>query len=104
MQLRTGNSGPTAGFVQLAASLAVGPVGANGHLDVSIPLPGAELGDTPIVDIVPTNPTAGLIPGGATVLVAGSIAVRLYNVTAAPITSDIAWSILLLKTGNLANT
>lgn len=86
MSLRAGNVGPVAGFLATAlAPTAPMTVGAAGHVDASVLLPGAKAGDSFLVNIVVEAAGAGLVASGATCAVDGTVTVRVENPSAAPI-------------------
>lgn len=86
MQLRAGNSGPVAGFLVTGLpTTAPITVGAAGHVDASVTLAGALVGDFYDPTVVIEAAGAGLIATGATCTVAGTVTVRIENPSAAPI-------------------
>jgi hypothetical protein len=71
------------------ASLTYGSIGANTSASQTVSVPGAEVGDGVIVGLPAAGLDAGLIPV-AWVSAAGSVTLRLRNVTGGAITPPVA--------------
>jgi hypothetical protein len=82
--LRPGTSGPLAQIAVLKSALALGNCPANDATDHAVPVLGAEVGDT--ITVVPLGVwDPGLVMGPHRCLIAGTVQVRIGNLTAAPI-------------------
>lgn len=96
MQLRIANSGTPAGFLATGLSTGSITVGAAGHSDVSIAVPGATAGSTFFASMVVEAGGAGLVASGAKCDVDGTVVVRIENPSAAPIGATTAHVNLLV--------
>lgn len=81
---RPGTSGPFSSQAVDVEALDLANVVANTAVDVSVPVPGAEVGDNIIATPLGTWP-AGLVLGPHRCAVAGTVLMRVGNVTVADI-------------------
>jgi hypothetical protein len=104
--LRASDNGPKAGFLKNTGPLdftAGGPLGPGSAGFVLVPVPGARVGDYVSAGISAGALPVGVIPAGANVFVAGSVAVSVANITAAPIApvSGLVFELFVAQPDNL---
>lgn len=106
MNLRTGTSGPIAGWMQ-RVSVNWGAVGAAATLDAAgITVAGAAVGDAIFWQVNDATLNAGLVPcANGIVTAANTVTLRMANVTAAPIDPGVLLvDIFVLKRLSLAQS
>jgi hypothetical protein len=109
--MRTGTTGPTAGFVRAIAPQNFGAVGPQSTASLLVAVPGARIGDfvnASLADNPPGTPVAlpaGVVLSAPIVAATGQVGLTVANLTAAPINVDgIPFELQVLQPENCRQT